>query len=279
MSRTERLRMVVMTVMITGFLAALSGTAAAQPAEAPVPSNPFIVNIETFAENVDEADDGTLLVTGGEGLYQVDPNTGAKKTLYQALSLGAVVVEGTTAYFAVGNDFAASVGSTLTGSIRAINLTTGEVTVVASNIPAPNGLVRMPSGELLYSTVLGEYEGIHRVGDDPGTLYAHVRSPNGLAVGPDGALYVGSTLGWQVLRINPVTYQVEFIGKFVVFCDDLTVTASGIFAASILGIWTPGSLLPAITFDLVGVTSIKAGRSSLFVTKMNGDILRFPLPL
>lgn len=250
----------------------------APPASHAAPVVEEIVNFgpDTFVENVAELPDGRLAVTTSNGLYRVDPATKLHEKLYDAESLGGVAVHDDKVYFTVGNNFPATFGSTLSGSIHVFNLATSRVDQIASGIPAPNGLAILPNGTILYSTVWGGYEGVHEVGQEPSILYADVPSPNGLAVGPDGALYVGSTAGvQQVFKVDTDTLRVELTGVFTLFCDDLTVTAEGIFAASVVGIWAPGALLPVVSMDLLGMTSVKAGKDgSLFITKMNGVVLR-----
>jgi len=276
-------RPITATLAVLVVTGVLSGAATAQPSGQEDASLQVVAHLGSFAESVAQVSADTLMVATGDGLYEVELDASPGEIpvkLFEAESLGGIAVHGGKVYFNEGNSFPATFGSTLTGSIHSFDLATGQVDEVVSGIPAPNGLAILQDGTILYSTLWGGYEGVHKVGDDPSTLYVHVPMPNGLTVGPDGALYVGSTAGLQqVFKVDPNTLHVELTGVFTIFCDDLTVTASGIYAASITGIWAPGSLFPVLSMNLLGVTSIKAAWEPgvFFLTRMDGTVLRLRL--
>lgn len=279
--RIKSLHTIIAAVAAAVAISSWSGMATAQP-PVTVSSVEKIADLQTFGENLAKESPNTLLVTTGEGLFRVfTDKSAAPVKLYTADSLGGIGVYGGKAYFAVGNDFAASVGGELNGSIRSITLGADRVDdmPVVQGIPAPNGLAILPNGTITYSTILGKYAGIHEVGADPSQLYAAVPSPNGLTLSTDGVLYVGSTLTMQVYKVDPQTRAVLTTGVFAPLCDDLTVTKHGILTASIAGIWFP-EVIPALftTPELLGATSVKQADDAVFyITTMSGGVFRIRL--
>ncbi|MEV0061470.1 SMP-30/gluconolactonase/LRE family protein [Nocardia sp. NPDC050718] len=68
---------------------------------------------------------------------------------------GGVLVVGDTAYFTTGNSVSAALMGRADGTIRALDLATGAVTTVATDLTMPNGLAQLPNGDFIVSKDVG----------------------------------------------------------------------------------------------------------------------------
>lgn len=133
-------------------------------------------------------------------------------------------------FFVTGNDL----GNTQ-GKLQRIDLIDGEVTTLLSGLTAPNGLLLLPDGDLLFSQLGFPPRGIDRY--SPATRQ-HTRAwsrtpfPNGLALAPGGeAIFTENTVLSTIERIrldspNAVALVARLPGVFA-GSDDLQATRDG----------------------------------------------------
>ncbi len=264
----------------------------------PASASPFVHPVASISgrmlENIASLPDGSYAVSDlDRGLRHVNADGSENSMLAELPQMGAVVYRSGEVIFATGNSGDPAMAGERSGVIHAIDIETGEYRIVADGLVAPNGLAVLPSGELLYTTALGPFMGVHRVGDPTlaNVNAGFIPTPNGLTVGPDGLVYVASTGGMQVYALNPVTgdsWPVNGLrpgSGLTTPLDDLTAMPNGmLYAASEVGIvWRidprSGVVAPHATDpQLIGASSVKPdGSDGLVVTTFGGLVVHLSL--
>lgn len=264
----------------------------------PASAAPFVHPVANIGgrmlENIVRLPDGSYAVSDlDRGLRRVNADGSEGPMLADIPQMGAVVYSSGEVIFATGNSGDPAMAGERSGAIHAINLDTGEYRIVADGLVAPNGLVALPNGDLLYTTALGPLMGVHRVGDpiSVNVNKGFIPTPNGLTVGPDGLVYVASTGGFQVYALNPTTgdsWPVNGLwpgSGLTTPLDDLTAMPNGmLYAASEVGIvwriepWS-GVVAPhSADPQLIGASSVKPdGYDGLVVTTFGGLVVHLSL--
>lgn len=110
-------------------------------------------------------------------------------------SPGGLVVDGGTLYFTSGNGIASGLFNRADGAVSRVDLGTGATSVVAGGLTMPNGMVRLPDGDLVVSRDLGKGSMTRVTLAGVTTPFApQATSTNGMAVdAAAGEFYVDST--------------------------------------------------------------------------------------
>lgn len=153
-------------------------------------------------ENIAFDGDGRLLLSetdaidpAGGRIVAVDPD-GARRTLADVPSPGGIVVKNGAAYVNSGNGLVSGLLDRPDGSIKRVDLASGESTTVATGLTMPNGLAALPDNEWVVSRDLGPRSTLTRVGADGKStdMGPWPTSTNGLAYDESRqALFVSST--------------------------------------------------------------------------------------
>ncbi len=255
-------------------------------------------------ENLDSDGRGGFYLTGiGDGYLAHLDAAGRFEKLVTGLDQPAGVrVVGSSVYFLTGDGpFAAP------GTLQRYDIDTGAVTVLLTGLNGPNGLLLLPDGDLLFSSlgvVNGPLTGISRYRPATGEHapnWAPLPLSNGVALAPDGVSIFAGNLSSQVFRIPlaaPSTSTVvSGVPRLPIIPDDMEATRSGtlfvadhvdgaIFAidtatgngCSIVG----GLLPPGPRTPPDGTTSVRIARDgdewALYVTAMDGHLRRLRPP-
>lgn len=299
-------------------LTALLGWGTTAPAQAGPPACGAGWQVDTLAadlgglENLESDGRGGFYLSGivrGE-LLHIDGN-GTVTTLLTGLDHPAGLrLDGDTLYFVTGDGSTPSGG----GTLSALDLPTGAVTVLVPDLVQPNGLLLLPDGDLLISQLSVPWPpvGISRYRPATGEFtlaWSPVPRPNGLALTADHqAVLTEDVATSQIVRVpldapDRPTVVASLADGLLPGLDDLDLTASGLafvtgdYAGSVYqldtttGIWctlatgwtTPQDLVPDP--PPIGPTSARLARDgagwSVYVTSIDGTLrrLRPPAPL
>ena len=109
-------------------------------------------------------------------------------------------ISGENLYFLTGNN-----PGTSRGTLQRLNLTDGQTTTLLTGLAAPNGLLVLPDGDLVFSQLSFPPHGIDRY--NPSTevhtkSWADTPFPNGLALSPDrSAIYTENDIPSIIVRV------------------------------------------------------------------------------
>ncbi|MFD8247648.1 hypothetical protein [Nocardia sp. NPDC059691] len=254
-------------------------------------------------ENLDSDGRGGFYVTGLMDGYlaHVDRAGRLEKLVTDLYRPAGVRVAGRYVYFLTGDGL-----SEPPGTLQRYDTETGAVQVLLTGLNGPNGLLLLPDGSLLFTTIgLGGSNGISRYW--PATSeyerdWSVLPPANGLALAADGESVYVDTMTLQILRVrlddpaHPTT--VSGIPDLVALPDDMEATKAGaLFVADhILGavyrVDTATGATCAIITGLIkpapvrnppdGATSVRIDRDgdswALFVTSMDGTLRRLRPP-
>ncbi|WP_278265652.1 hypothetical protein [Nocardia sp. AG03] len=296
-------------------LTALLGLGPAAPAQAGPPTCATGWQVDTLAadlgglENLESDGRGGFYLSGivrGE-LLHVDAH-GSVTTLLTGLDHPAGLrLVGDTLYFLTGDGSTPSGG----GTLSALDLVTGTVTVLLPDLVQPNGLLLLPDGDLLISQLSVPWPpvGISRYRPATGEFtlgWSPVPRPNGLALTPDHqAVLTEDVATSQIVRVpldapDKFTAIATLADGLLPGLDDLDLTATGLafvtgdYSGSVYqldtatGSWctlatgwtTPRDLIPDP--PPIGPTSARLARDgdgwSLYVTSIDGTLRRLRPP-
>ncbi|MEV0669175.1 hypothetical protein [Mycobacterium sp. NPDC050441] len=139
-------------------------------------------------------------------------------------------LSGRSLYFLTGNNPGAS-----RGTLQRLDVATGQATTLLTGLPAPNGLLFLPDGDLIFSQLTVPPRGIDRYSPATGR---HTKSwsptplPNGLALNPDRtAIFTENVALSTVLRVpldkpNATSTVARLPGLFA-GSDDMQATRDG----------------------------------------------------
>ncbi|NKZ10902.1 hypothetical protein HGA11_07930 [Mycolicibacterium septicum DSM 44393] len=168
-------------------------------------------------------------INDGRLLHVDDRGTGT--TVLSGLDHPAGLrLSGSSLYFLTGNN-----PGTSRGTLQRLDLDTGQATTLLTGLPAPNGLLFLPGGDLIFSQLTVPTRGIDRYSPATGR---HTRSwsdtplPNGLALTPDRtALYTENSALSTVLRLpldKPnATSTIARLPGLIAGSDDMQATRDG----------------------------------------------------
>ncbi|MQY25154.1 NHL repeat-containing protein [Nocardia aurantia] len=255
-------------------------------------------------ENLDSDGHGGFYVSAlsaGELLHL--RSTGEVDTLATGLtSPGGVRADGRYVYFGTGDNFPGP-----PGALHRYDIATGETVDLLGGLNMPNGMLRLPDGDLLIaSSSPGDTsQGIARYRPSTGEFtpgWSHLAVPNGLALSGDGKAVYATTLTAQIYRVpldDPQSATVVLgAPALIALPDDLDATRSGAvyFADQIAGAVYRGDPVTGAVCTVVtglitpnpvrqppdGVSSVRIGRDgdgwALYVTAMDGALRRLRPP-
>ncbi|MET9287043.1 hypothetical protein [Nocardia beijingensis] len=254
-------------------------------------------------ENLDSDGRGGFYVTGLMDGYlgHVDRAGRMEKLVTDLYRPAGVRVAGRYVYFLTGDGL-----SEPPGTLQRYDTDTGAVSVLLTGLNGPNGLLLLPDGSLLFTTIgLGGSNGISRYWPDTNEYerdWSVLPPANGLALAADGESVYVDTMTLQILRVrlddpaHPTV--VSGIPDLVALPDDMEATRAGaLFVADhVLGavyqVDTATGATCAIITGLIkpapvrnppdGATSVRIDRDgdawALFVTSMDGTLRRMRPP-
>ncbi|MEU6829356.1 hypothetical protein ABZ894_11975 [Nocardia beijingensis] len=254
-------------------------------------------------ENLDSDGQGGFYVTGLMDGYlaHVDRAGRMEKLVTDLYRPAGVRVAGRYVYFLTGDGL-----SEPPGTLQRYDTETGDVRVLLTGLNGPNGLLLLPDGSLLFTTIgLGGSNGISRYWPDTNEYerdWSVLPPANGLALAADGESVYVDTMTLQILRVrlddpaHPTV--VSGIPDLVALPDDMEATRAGaLFVADhVLGavyqVDTATGATCAIITGLIkpapvrnppdGATSVRIDRDgdawALFVTSMDGTLRRLRPP-
>jgi hypothetical protein len=223
--------------------------------------------------------------------------TGTKTTVVDKVtSPGGLVVDGRRLYFTSGNGLVSGLFNKADGAINAVDLDTGVTSRVASGLVMPNGMVRLPGGDLVVSRDLGK-------GSMTRVTLAGIRTPfapaatstNGMAVDPArGELYVDSTFDAKtVINVVDLNAPNTVLRKIVIpgigplnSADDLTRGADGNLyvalnvAGKVVRVSPTTGAICTVASGIPLVSSVRFGAgpgwdpASLYATSFAGTVTR-----
>lgn len=129
------------------------------------------------------------------GIRRLSP-TGVKTTVVPGVtSPGGLVVDGRTLFFTSGNGITSGAFNKADGAINEVDLDSGAVSTVATGLVMPNGMTRLPNGDLVVSRDLGKGSMTRVTATGAKSPFAPAAtSTNGMAVdAARGLFYVDST--------------------------------------------------------------------------------------
>lgn len=239
--------------------------------------------------------EGNLLGPPG-GLRRLTADGTRSTVVPNVTSPGGIVVDGTDVYFTSGNGLASGFFNRPDGAINKVDLTTGAVSTVATGLVMPNGMIRLPGGDLVVSRDLGKGSMTRVTPAGATSPFAPLAtSTNGMAVDATrGLLYVDSTFDLKTV-INvvdlsdpaaaPRKIPVPGIGPLN-SADDLTLGTDGNLYVTLNLLGTVIRVTPdtgAICTVATGiplVSSVRFGAgpgwdpASLYATSFAGTITR-----
>ncbi|MFE7744862.1 hypothetical protein [Nocardia sp. NPDC057455] len=254
-------------------------------------------------ENLDSDGRGGFYVTGLMDGYlaHVDGAGRMEKLVTDVHRPAGVRVAGRYVYFLTGDGL-----SEPPGTLQRYDIETGAVHVLLTGLNGPNGLLSLPDGSLLFTTIgLSGPTGISRYRPETSEYerdWSTLPPSNGLALAADGASVFVDTMTLQILRVrlddpaHPTV--VSGIPDLVALPDDMEATRAGaLFVADhVLGAvyqvdTTTGATCAVITGLIKpgplrnppdGATSVRIDRNgdswALFVTSMDGTLRRLRPP-
>ena len=183
-------------------------------------------------ENLEADGHGGFYVSGivSGNLYHID-GSGHAETLLSGLNYPAGLrLAGNSLYFLTGD----SPGGA-PGTLERYDVRTRTVTRLLDNLPAPNGLLLLPDGDLLFSNLTVPPRGISRYRPSTGAFtptWAPAVAPNGLALSADRrSVYTENDVTSEVLRIPlDAPDRSTVIGRLpgvIVGADDMASTRDG----------------------------------------------------
>ena len=238
----------------------------------------------------------TSLIGPPGGLRRLSA-TGVKSTVVDKVtSPGGIVVDGRTAYFTSGNGLVSGFFNKADGAINAVDLDSGVVSTIATGLVMPNGMTRLPGGDLVVSRDLGR-------GSMTRVTPTGVRSPfapaatstNGMAVdAAAGVFYVDSTFDAKtVINVidlaapNAVQRQIVIPGIGPLnSADDLTLGADGNLyvalnvAGKVVRVTPSTGAVCTVASGIPLVSSVRFGAgpgwdpASLYATSFTGTVTR-----
>jgi len=175
--------------------------------------------------------------TGAPGGIRRLSAAGVRSTVVAPVtSPGGLVVDGRTLYFTSGNGIASGAFSKADGAISRVDLDSGAVTPVATGLVMPNGMTRLPGGDLVVSRDLGKGSMTRVTANGAKSPFAPAAtSTNGMAVdAARGLFYVDSTFNAKTeisvvdLGSGAVVRRIGIPGFGPLnSADDLTLGADG----------------------------------------------------
>jgi hypothetical protein len=139
-------------------------------------------------------------------------------------------LSGGSLYFLTGNNL-----GDVRGTLQRLDLATGQAATLLTGLPAPNGLLLLPDGDLLFSQLTFPPVGIDRYSPATGRhtkSWSNTPFPNGLTLSDDGAaIYTENTVLSTILRLplgkpNSTTEVARLPGIFA-GSDDMQATRDG----------------------------------------------------
>ncbi|MGO4615508.1 hypothetical protein AB4305_14115 [Nocardia sp. 2YAB30] len=254
-------------------------------------------------ENLDSDGRGGFYVTGIMDGYlaHVDSAGRMEKLVTGLWRPAGVRVAGPYVYFLTGDGL-----SEPPGTLQRYDTATGAVEILLTGLNGPNGLLLLPDGGLLFTTIgLGGPNGISRYWPATNEYerdWASLPPSNGIALAADGESVYVDTMTLQIYRVplhdpsRPTL--VSGIPDLIALPDDMEATRAGaLFVADhILGavyqVDTATGATCAIITGLIkpgpvrnppdGATSVRIARDgdswALFVTSMDGTLRRLRPP-
>ncbi len=254
-------------------------------------------------ENLDADGHGGFYVTGLMDGYlaHIDRAGRMEKLVTDLHRPAGVRVAGRYVYFLTGDGL-----SEPPGTLQRYDTESGAVSVLLTGLNGPNGLLLLPDGSLLFTTIgLAGPNGISRYWPETNEYerdWSSLPPSNGIALAADGKSVYVDTMTLQILRVpldDPARPGlVSGIPELVALPDDMEATRAGtLFVADhILGavyqVDTATGATCAIITGLIkpgpfrnppdGATSVRIDRDgdswALFVTSMDGTLRRLRPP-
>lgn len=207
-------------------------------------------------------------------------------------------LSGLDLYFVTGNN-----PGSARGTLQRLDLRTGQATTLLTGLSAPNGLLFLPDGDLIFSQLSIPPRGIDRYNPATGR---HTQSwsatplPNGLALTPDRtALFTENVVLSTILRVpldkpNATSTVARLPGLFA-GSDDMQATRDGtLYAAGDTSgevyavntdtgrVCTIAKGLSQLSLPPNGPTSVRVGPgpegNALYVTAIDGKLRRLQPP-
>ncbi|WP_166908225.1 SMP-30/gluconolactonase/LRE family protein [Mycobacterium sp. DL440] len=207
-------------------------------------------------------------------------------------------LSGNSLYFLTGNGLGAK-----PGTLQRLDVPTGQATTLLTGLPAPNGLLFLPDGDLIFSQLTLPPRGIDRYSPATGR---HTKSwsgtplPNGLALNPERtAIFTENVALSTVLRVpldkpNATSTVARLPGLFA-GSDDMQATRDGTLyvAGDTSGevyavntdtgrVCTIAKGLSKLSLPPNGPTSVRVARgpegNALYVTAIDGKLRRLQPP-
>src|SRR3954451_3814712 len=294
------MRTLAATIILAGFVAAVSGGGAARAAD-PACTGWTMKALKSNLGSLENLEfDGTgglLLSASGPGAIERLRRDGSVTTLVPDVkSPGGQRVINRALYFNTGDSAQSGLAGTPDGTLERFDLDTHVRTTFASGLTMPNGLAVLPNGDFVVSRDLGSGTGITRIpAADPAhpqANWAQLDDQNGMAVDPTGTwLYAV-----QTFTADSAVYRFRIADpsdKSVVATlsdpgpkglDDMTIDAKGVLYIAANGSGEVIRLDPAtkqhcvIATGLQNPSSLKFGRGPgwatdrLYVTSFDGTV-------
>ncbi|MEV6278482.1 SMP-30/gluconolactonase/LRE family protein [Nocardia sp. NPDC051832] len=256
-------------------------------------------------ENLDSDGAGGFYVTGIVDGYlaHIDARGQVEKLVTGLENPAGVRVAGRSVYFLTGDGFTAG-----PGTLQRYDLDTRRSEVLLTGLNGPNGLLLLPDGDLLFTTIgisQGAPTGIARYRPSTGEYtktWADLPLSNGIALAPDGKSIFADNLTLRIFRIpldRPAEHTViAGVPQLTGLLDDMEATRTGtLFVAdhiqgAIFQVDTATGAACSIITGLIkpgatrnppdGATSVRIARDggawTLFATSMDGTLYRLRPP-
>jgi sugar lactone lactonase YvrE len=180
-------------------------------------------------EGILEAQDGFLIVAEQvtNRIIQVDPKTGAKKTLRQLVNnTGQEGVDGMGLDPATGDIL---IPDSPYGRLLRMSRDGSSLQTIATGFVRPTGAAVEPAGTIVVADEFGN--AVYRVHKDGShTLLATIFQPDDVVVGSDGSIYINS-LGGEIARIDPSTGKLTQLASGLILPHGLWVFGNRLFIA------------------------------------------------
>jgi sugar lactone lactonase YvrE len=297
------MRILVATIVLTAFIAAVPSAGAADPSCTPWTQKTLKSDLGSLENLEFDGTGGLLLSASGSGAIERMTPDGTVTTLVPGVnSPGGQRVVGRTLYFNTGDSAQSGLTNTADGTLDRFDLDTHARTTFASGLTMPNGLAILPNGDFVVSRDLGSGTGITRIplGDPahPQASWAKLDDQNGMAIDPTGTwLYADQTFTsdsavWK-LRIsdpNDKSVVASLTGPTPKGLDDMTIDSAGLLYIAANGTGEVIRLDPAtgvhctIASGLQNPSSLKFGRGPgwaadrLYVVAFDGTVRELTPP-